>query len=97
MNTQVSLLAAVTLAAAVSGSLGSSADRSATRASAEPLCYDAKVMTAFTGTVTVGPLCIPYSGATDCIPAGTGLGSLFTVTADVCVPAPQSTVSTAGV
>jgi len=96
VRTQVSLLAAVTLAAAVSGSLGSSTDRSAPRASAG-LCYDAKVMTAFTGTVTVGPVCVPYSGATDCIPAGTGLGSLFSVTADVCLPAPQSTVSTADV
>jgi len=97
VRTQVSLLAAVTLAAAVSGSLGSPAHVSAARASAEPLCYDAKVMTAFTGTVTVGPLCVQYGGGTDCLPVGTGLGTLFSVTADVCLPAPQTTVSTAGV
>ena len=84
MQTQVSLLAAAALAAAVSGSLGAATARPA----AVNLCYGASVMTAVTGTKTVGPECIPYGGPAVCGPTGTSLGSLFAVSVTTCVPTP---------
>lgn len=93
MRTQVSLLAAAALAAAVSGSFGASTARPA----AVNLCYSATVTTAVTGTKTVPLVCIPYGGPAVCGPTGTGLGSLFTVSVQTCVPSPTgSRVSTAG-
>lgn len=93
MRTQISLLAAVALAAAVSGSFGAATARPA----AVNLCYGASVMTAVTGTKTVGPVCIPYGGPAICGPTGTGLGTLFAVSVTTCVPTPLGNqVSTTG-
>ena len=83
MRTQVSLLAAAALAAAVSGSFGAPAQRT----SAQNLCYSVTVMTAVTGTETVPLGCIPYGGPAVCGPTGTGLGSLYAVSVWTCVPA----------
>lgn len=84
MRTRVSLLTALVAVTTCAAWLG------ATSASAtpEPLCYGATVSTFATGTTTVGPYCVPFPGPVDCFPAGTGVGTLFAVTALACLPAP---------
>lgn len=84
MRTRVSLLAAVVVAIGGGAVLGASSSA----ASADPLCYGATVSTFATGAKTVGPYCIPFPGPTDCFPAGTGVGTLFSVIAQACLPAP---------
>jgi hypothetical protein len=91
VRTQVSFLAAAALTAAVSGSSGAAA-----ATSADQLCYGATVTTTVTGVRTVGPVCVPSPGPTDCVPLGTGLGTLFSVSAYGCIPAPEGTVSSSG-
>lgn len=88
MRTQVSLLAAAALTAALSGASGASA-----ATSADQLCYGATVTTAVTGVRTVGPVCVPFPGPPDCFPVGTGVGTLFNVSAFGCIPAPEGSVS----
>lgn len=93
MRTQVSLLAATAVATAISASSGGSV---ATAAS-NPLCYGATVKTQFTGTTQVGPVCpVSWPGAVSCSFPGTGLGTLFSVTVEVCLPSPQDHVSNSG-
>lgn len=84
MRTQVSLLAAAAVATAISASSGAAV---ATTAS-NPLCYGATVKTQFTGTTNVGPVCpVSWPGGVSCVFPGTGLGTLFSVTVEVCLPA----------
>lgn len=94
MRTHVSLLAVAVVAAAGTGSLSGSAT---THVSAVPLCYDATVSTFLTGTVAVGPECIPYLGPADCQPTGLTVGTTLSLNADACVPSPINGVNKTGV
>jgi hypothetical protein len=86
VHTQVSLLAATALAAAVSGLSGGTAVTTASN----PLCYGATVKTQFTGTTNVGPICpVSWPGAVACDFPGTSLGTLFSVQVEVCLPSLQ--------
>lgn len=91
MRTQVLLLTAVAVAAAVTGSMGGSTPHTA----ATPLCYAATVTTSAAGPTNVGPYCAPYPGSTDCRTDDVVAGSI-TLGYLVCLPGPIEGVSSRG-
>jgi hypothetical protein len=65
-----------------------------TAVSAAPLCEGVIESGTVTATIAVGPKCVNYGGATECLTGNEGLPPAVNVWHEVCVPAPIARRST---
>jgi len=75
------------IAGGVFAAAGFAGVAAAPAASAAPLCEYVSADTVATNPVSVGPVCVPYSGAPECLSQSDSLDPWFAVSALVCVPA----------
>lgn len=68
---------------AVAGFAGLAA---APAASADPLCQTVTVDTIATSPTTVGPVCVPYGGAPECVAESDSADPFIALAEEVCLP-----------